>query len=174
METKPGATDETKKEEVKVKADEVAPTPAAVTEPKEPAEPVEEVEDVPDPDEDDLDDLDGELKRHHFGLTTAANSYIDMLDEFSTVKLDSKKPVESAGPAQTEPAKAPAAVAAAATTAAAAAAAAAAATAASTSDKQPVAEDDFSEEEFAKQLQAGMADLLGELETSVSRLLTRD
>lgn len=33
---------------------------------------------------------------------------------------------------------------------------------------QPSAEDAFSEEEFAKQLQAGMADLLGELEKSVS------
>jgi peroxin-19 len=32
------------------------------------------------------------------------------------------------------------------------------------------AEDAFSEEEFAKQLQAGMADLLGELEKSVSAI----
>ena len=70
-----------------------------------------------------------------------------MLDEFSTVKLDSQKP-EPAGTAKPEPAKAPAA--------------------ASSSEKQPSLEDAFSEEEFAKQLQAGMADLLGEIEQSVS------
>lgn len=105
-----------------------------------------------------------------FNLTTVANRYIDMLDDFSTVKLDSKKPVEPAAPAQSETTKAPAVVAAAATTAA---AAAAAATAASTTDKQPTGEDEFSDEEFAKQLQAGMADLLGELEKSVSGLMNR-
>lgn len=63
METKTGATEETKKEEVKVKADDVPAAAAVVTEPKKPAEPIEEVEDVPDPDEDDLDDLDGEFGR---------------------------------------------------------------------------------------------------------------
>ncbi|KAL2196135.1 Pex19 protein family-domain-containing protein [Corynascus similis CBS 632.67] len=79
---------------------------------------VEDVEDVPDPDEDDLDDLD------------------EMLDEFSTVKIDTAK--SEVPPA---PAAAPAAGA--------------------TTEEAPL-----SEEEFAKQLQAGMADLLGELEQS--------
>ncbi|KAF5010341.1 hypothetical protein FDECE_3502 [Fusarium decemcellulare] len=98
-----------------------APVPAAEVA----KQPVEEYEDVPDPDEDDLDDLD------------------DMLDDFSAVKLDSKKPTETAGPSSTEAPKEPA-----------------------SSGKQPEADDAFSEEEFAKQLQAGMADLLGELEKS--------
>lgn len=76
-----------------------------------------------------------------------------MLDEFSTVRLDSKKPEQicSGKPApQPAPAPAPAAV------------------ASSSTEKEPSLEDAFSEEEFAKQLQAGMADLLGELEKSVS------
>jgi hypothetical protein len=33
---------------------------------------------------------------------------------------------------------------------------------------EPSVEEDLSEEEFAKQLQAGMADLLGQLDSSVS------
>lgn len=60
-----------------------------------------------------------------------------MLDEFSTVKIDTAK--SEVPPA---PAAAPAAGA--------------------TTEEAPL-----SEEEFAKQLQAGMADLLGELEQSV-------
>ncbi|AEO57024.1 hypothetical protein MYCTH_2302721 [Thermothelomyces thermophilus ATCC 42464] len=78
---------------------------------------LEDVDDVPDPDEDDLDDLD------------------EMLNEFSTVKIDAQKPEAPPGLA---------------------AAPAAGAT----------AEEALSEEEFARQLQAGMADLLGELEKS--------
>ena len=59
-----------------------------------------------------------------------------MLDDFSAVKIDAKKPEIPAG-----------------------------------SPKPPAAgateEPALSEDEFAKQLQAGMADLLGELENSV-------
>lgn len=74
----------------------------------------------------------------------------DMLDDFSTVRLDSKKPEQlcSGKPAQPEGPPPPAA--------------------SSSTKKEPSIEEDFSEEEFAKQLQAGMADLLGELEKSVS------
>ncbi|KAL2129807.1 hypothetical protein VTI74DRAFT_7277 [Chaetomium olivicolor] len=61
----------------------------------------------------------------------------DMLDDFSAVKINAKKPTAPARPAP--PTAAPA----------------------STSDEQVLSEDDF-----AKQLQAGMADLLGELENS--------
>lgn len=70
-----------------------------------------------------------------------------MLEEFSAAKIDTKKPAEAIS-STSDASKNP-----------------------TTSAKQPVAEDDFSEEEFAKQLQAGMADLLGELEGSVSRRL---
>ncbi|PHH92145.1 hypothetical protein CDD83_8713 [Cordyceps sp. RAO-2017] len=85
------------------------------------------VDDVPDPDEDDLDDLD------------------DMLDDFSTVKLDSNKAVQPPAPSAAE-AKSP--------------------DPAATEPAPPKPEESFSEDEFAKQLQAGMADLLGELEKS--------
>ncbi|EEU45063.1 uncharacterized protein NECHADRAFT_40805 [Fusarium vanettenii 77-13-4] len=67
----------------------------------------------------------------------------DMLDDFSAVQIESKKPAAPTGPSSTQAAKEPA-----------------------SSSKQPEADDAFSEEEFAKQLQAGMADLLGELEKS--------
>ncbi|KHN95070.1 peroxin [Metarhizium album ARSEF 1941] len=73
----------------------------------------------------------------------------DMLDEFSTVKLENgtNKPTESgsAGASTSTPKPGDA-----------------------TSTKEPPAagEEPFSEEDFAKQLQAGMADLLGELEQS--------
>ncbi|KAF4344675.1 peroxisomal biogenesis factor 19 [Fusarium beomiforme] len=67
----------------------------------------------------------------------------DMLDEFSTVKLDQSK--LSGGAASSSKPEA---------------------SKDSASGKQPEVEDAFSEEEFAKQLQAGMADLLGELEQS--------
>ncbi|KAJ4265544.1 Peroxisome chaperone and import receptor [Fusarium torreyae] len=66
----------------------------------------------------------------------------DMLDEFSTVKLDQEKSAEAAASSKPDVPKE------------------------STSGKQHEPEDAFSEEEFAKQLQAGMADLLGELEQS--------
>jgi peroxin-19 len=68
-----------------------------------------------------------------------------MLDEFSTVKIDQPKTVEASSSSKPEVPKDPA-----------------------PSGKQPEVDDAFSEEEFAKQLQAGMADLLGELEQSVS------
>lgn len=72
-----------------------------------------------------------------------------MLDEFSTVKLEdgANKPTESssAGPSTSTPKPG------------------------DTAPKESPAagEEPFSEEDFAKQLQAGMADLLGELEQSV-------
>ncbi|KAM3464492.1 hypothetical protein NHJ6243_002306 [Beauveria neobassiana] len=76
----------------------------------------------------------------------------DMLDEFSTVKIDSKKPLET-----------PAAPAAA---AAAAAAASGPAPEAGAKTEDSVNPKDTTEEDFAKQLQAGMANLLSELEKS--------
>lgn len=66
-----------------------------------------------------------------------------MLDDFSTVKLDPKLSVEPPSPGKSEVPKDAA------------------------SGKQPDVDDAFTEEDFAKQLQAGMADLLGELEKSV-------
>lgn len=77
-----------------------------------------------------------------------------MLDEFSAVKLDSKKHAELSCTGKPEPQSAPVA--------------GPAPPASSSSEKKPADEEAFSEEEFAKQLQAGMADLLGELEKSVS------
>lgn len=71
---------------------------------------------------------------------------LDMLDEFSTVKLDTKQPADA--PA------APAAV-------------AAPAADASAKAEGAINPEDMTEEDFAKQLQAGMANLLGELENSV-------
>ncbi len=62
-----------------------------------------------------------------------------MLDEFAATNLDSKKPEDTSGPSR------PAA--------------------AATESKEPG--DVFSDDEFAKQLQAGMADLLGGIESSV-------
>lgn len=72
-----------------------------------------------------------------------------MLNEFSAVKVDSQKPVAAAQPEASQPKPEPK-------------------EAAPASEPAPAPEDAFSEEEFAKQLQAGMADLLGELEKSVS------
>lgn len=70
----------------------------------------------------------------HCGAAT--NCGLDMLDEFSAVKIDHKKPETPPRPPHPPGAS--------------------------------VAEDDvLSEDDFAKQLQAGMADLLGELENSV-------
>ncbi|KAF5717336.1 peroxisomal biogenesis factor 19 [Fusarium mundagurra] len=68
----------------------------------------------------------------------------DMLEEFSTVKLDQTKPPGAAAAGSSKP-EAPKG---------------------SASGKQPEVEHAFSEDEFARQLQAGMADLLGELEQS--------
>ncbi|KAI0448430.1 Pex19 protein family-domain-containing protein [Xylaria acuta] len=94
---------------------------------------VNNVDDAPDPDEDDLDDLD------------------DMLEEFSTVRLNSKTEVPkttataSIGSTSADPATGDGAL--------------------DTEDSLPGL-DDFSEEEFQKQLQAGMAELMGDLEGS--------
>jgi peroxin-19 len=71
-----------------------------------------------------------------------------MLDDFSTVKLEPKKPEVQAAAPKPEPTAAPS----------------------TTVPPVPSLEDDLSEEEFAKQLQAGMASLLGELEKSASHL----
>jgi peroxin-19 len=60
-----------------------------------------------------------------------------MLDEFSAVKIDAKRPGAPSEPPQQG---------------------------AASVTEDPV----LSEDDFAKQLQAGMADLLGELESSVS------
>ncbi|KAL2019703.1 hypothetical protein VTK56DRAFT_9240 [Thermocarpiscus australiensis] len=98
--------------------DDVAP--GAKTEEKKTAtvEDVEDVGDVPDPDEDDLDDLD------------------DMLDDFSAVKIDAKKPEAApSGPARLDAA----------------------------SGTEDLA---LSDDEFLKQLQASMAELVGELDKS--------
>lgn len=74
-----------------------------------------------------------------------------MLDDFSAVKLDQTKAAPSATGAATSAAPAPAA--------------------SSEQSKDapvpPQPDANLSEEDFAKQLQAGMADLLGELENSV-------
>lgn len=78
---------------------------------------------------------------------------IDMLDDFSAVKLDQSKTGKTETPAASS---APAA--------ATATSDAPKAAAPATGEPGP----DVSEQEFAKQLQAGMADLLGELEKSVS------
>ncbi|TRX93465.1 hypothetical protein FHL15_005740 [Xylaria flabelliformis] len=103
---------------------------------------VNHIDDAPDPDEDDLDDLD------------------DMLEEFSSVKLNTKTDAPKAT----------------ATTTAAPIATGPASAANATEDGNLDAKDtlpgleDFSEEEFQKQLQAGMAELMGDLEDSASFL----
>ena len=71
-----------------------------------------------------------------------------MLDDFSSLKVDAKKPAAAPEPV---------------------AAAAAPAAAAASADEANL-ENLMSDDDFAKQLQAGMADLLGELESSVSSL----
>ncbi|POR32615.1 Peroxisomal biogenesis factor 19 [Tolypocladium paradoxum] len=100
------------------------------------SEPTKPVEAVEDVPDPDEDDLD---------------DLDDMLDEFSTVKLDattSPKPAEpTPSSSSASNAKSPAPP-------------------PPTAESQTKPEDAFSEEEFAKQLQAGMADLLGELEKS--------
>ena len=74
-----------------------------------------------------------------------------MVDEFSSVKLnagETAKPADAAPSSSAPKSPAPGPV-------------------PGATDSQTVADDGFSEEDFAKQLQAGMADLLGELEKSV-------
>lgn len=72
---------------------------------------------------------------------------LDMLDDFAAVKVDSKKPEQPVAPATFGPAR-PATV-----------------TEDETDDK--TLEDMLSSDDFAKQLQAGMADLIGEFEKNV-------
>lgn len=67
-----------------------------------------------------------------------------MLDEFSAVKLDEKKTEVLSEPSQPTVAGA------------------------AEGEKMPSMDDILSDDDFAKQLQAGMADLLGEIENSVS------
>lgn len=69
-----------------------------------------------------------------------------MLDDFSAVKIESKQPdISAAGPGRPSTTSAPA-----------------------TEEKPAPAEDDvLSDDDFAKQLQAGMAELMGEMENSV-------
>jgi peroxin-19 len=78
-----------------------------------------------------------------------------MLNEFSAVKVDSKQPAEASAPPAAAPPAAvpPPAIPADATT--------------STSQPKPADDQPFSEADFAQQLQAGMAELLGELDKSV-------
>jgi len=63
-----------------------------------------------------------------------------MLDEFSSVKVTSKEPEVPPGPSKPS---------------------------AATDVDEASADDILSDEDFAKQLQAGMADLLGEIENNV-------
>ncbi|TPX12250.1 uncharacterized protein E0L32_007136 [Thyridium curvatum] len=136
MEEKAGETSKPKQDEPKATA---PAAPAATQAPAAPASTTAApAEDVPDPDEDDLDDLD------------------DMLDEFSTVKLAPKEPEPAPASGPGRPA------------AAAAVAAAAPAAPATDGPADPVLDPEaaLSEEDFAQQLQAGMADLLGEMENS--------
>ncbi|KAK7755972.1 Peroxisome chaperone and import receptor [Diatrype stigma] len=100
------------------------------------AAPTVEIEDAPDPDEDDLDDLD------------------DMLEEFSSAKLNSDGAAASPGPgipSTTTPSSAPNP-----------------SLPATNAGPAFTAEglEDLSEEEFEKQLQAGMAELMNNLENS--------
>lgn len=75
-----------------------------------------------------------------------------MLEDFSTVKLGASKPAVASGSAQTIPTPKPEAP---------------------KATTQGADDDNFSEEDFAKQLQEGMADLLGELGKSVRRNIFR-
>lgn len=72
-----------------------------------------------------------------------------MLDEFSAIKVDPKKPAPPSTAEASQPKPE-------------------AAASGSSAEAKPEAEAALSEDDFAKQLQAGMADLLGELEKSVS------
>ncbi|KAI1362335.1 Pex19 protein family-domain-containing protein [Xylaria arbuscula] len=103
---------------------------------------VKDVGDAPDPDEDDLDDLD------------------DMLEDFSTVKLNPKADIS-------KPSAGAAAPAAPASTASAFTGPTAVDGTSGTEETLPGL-DDFSEEDFQKQLQAGMAELMGDLESSAN------
>lgn len=144
-----GAGEDTKQAVQSKQADVgVAPAPAV-----EAAKPAAVTEDVPDPDEDDLDDLDGEktmaIQRYTLRGEFTKREIIDMLDDFSAVKLEgsAKKPLSPTN--ATAPESVPKG------------------TTSAPKDSATDEEEPFSEEEFAKQLQAGMAGLLGELDKSV-------
>lgn len=154
--------EESKKEDASASMNAPATTaPAASIAVAEAAQPV----DVPDPDEDDLDDLDG--KPSQVALAKSSNKGkrkekgentdklfppVDLLEDFATVKMtgSAQQPrltqSTNAAPSQATPRPIDAST----------------KLPATTSD-----EPEFSEEDFAKQLQAGMADLIGELEKSV-------
>lgn len=110
----------------------------------------DDMDDVPDPDEDDLDDLDG-MCQHLFQLFKTHNATlltfrdIDMLEDFKDVKIDKASETE----AQTSKAVPPL-------------------TDSATVHTAPkIDEDVLPDDDFAKQLQAGMAELMGEIENSV-------
>ncbi|KAI0402522.1 Pex19 protein family-domain-containing protein [Xylaria palmicola] len=120
-----------------IAGDELKKTDEARSEETKTAINVDDIGDAPDPDEDDLDDLD---------------DLDDMLDEFSSVKLNSKTDVPkntataSSGPTSADTATSERGL--------------------PIEDSLPGLDDDLSEEEFQKQLQAGMAELMGDLEGS--------
>ena len=119
---------------------ESAPKKEETKAPAKPAASSDANLEAPDPDEDDLDDLDGKFE---FGdeLTLAGIDYvIDMLDEFSAPKVESKA-AAPVGSRAANPAMA-------------------------NNDDLPPFPEDMNEEDFEKQLQAGMAELLGGLETN--------
>ncbi len=79
-------------------------------------------------------------------MASWANVPLDMLDEFSSVRLASQEPATASGPGRPDV----------------------------VAEDEAAPEDEL-DEEFAKQLQAGMADLLGEIESSVCcSLLVQD
>ena len=116
-----------------------APVQEKAAAPPPPPRPAVEIEDAPDPDEDDLDDLD------------------DMLDEFSAVN-----PGPAAQPAA--PGAAPAGASAAGPKPAGSSGAASGPAPAF----NPEELENLSEEDFEKQLEAGMAELMKDLDNSVS------
>ena len=80
-----------------------------------------------------------------FHLQRLLTARLDFLDDFAAVKVNPPKPDVPAGPSRLD------------------------ATAAEPSGSdEPNLEDLLSDDEFAKQLRAGMADLLGEIDSSVS------
>lgn len=90
-------------------------------------------EEIPDPDEDDLDELDGMSHPRDFLRMLTS---LDMLDEFSATKLDSKKD----GPAASGPGR--------------------------PNTQTPEAASDPTSDDFSKQLQEQMAALMGEIDES--------
>lgn len=105
-----------------------------------------DIADVPDPDEDDLDDLDGTFTPLWLSQPCLTNCPSDMLEDFSALKTEPKRPdvpsgpgrpTDAAGPAEKQP-----------------------------SSEEPTLEEVLSDDEFAKRLQDGMAEMLGGIENS--------